>query len=167
MRSAAVVAGLVTVFASVTVPCTGGPRKSAWQVVARRFGDAGAGSAATYWVGLRNTRLSDRAFCRLGIYYETQRYSGELVSTASEEHPPVTSPHPCPDESGLLVLAGQTHFVRVSVEWPADADRSKGIRFEIVAEESCLEPKCGMHHAIQAFETSAPPSDRFRREVPR
>ena len=121
---------------------------SNWTLVVRPFGTAHRESAESFWVGLKNTSGRDRAFCMLGVRYAFDLPDGSLVDLPSVEYPPVGSPHPCADSMGTLVLAGETYFVQVKPTLPAEAVRSAGLRFSVVAEEACLAPKCLEHPGI-------------------
>jgi hypothetical protein len=155
---------LAGIAAVLILAASAGPaRPSAdWTLVVRPFGSQPREAAQSFWVGLRNASSSDRAFCGLGVRYQFELSNGDLVDKPSVEYPVVGSPHHCADSMGILVLAGETHFVQVTPRLPSDFVRTSGLRFRVVAEEACVTPNCREHPAISVEEalTSGRPTRR-------
>jgi hypothetical protein len=94
---------------------------------------------SVFWVGLKNTGNAPRAFCGLGVEYSYETADGTIWGQSTEQYPVVGSPHRCSSswEPGHLVLAGDTHFVKVRVPLPPEAVPGT-LRISIVAEETCV-----------------------------
>ncbi len=127
------------------------PASNDWQVIVRSF-QSGATNAGLYWIGLRNNAASPRAFCVLGVRFTYQLADGSLVDRPSTEYPSVGSPHQCAPTIGHLVLPGETHFVKVRVVSPRNADPRRAPSFWVVAEETCVDEQPCTHRPIQASE---------------
>jgi hypothetical protein len=109
-----------------------------WEVVVRPFEKQGHTAPRLFWVGLRNRSPEARAFCNLGVTYLFDLPNGETKFQSVDAYPSRGSPHPCTGKVGSLVLGGETHFVKVEIELPADALLGKGIRFQVTADETCV-----------------------------
>jgi hypothetical protein len=122
---------------------------SAPWTVAIRPSPRGAGEdSAFFWIGLRNDTAAARAFCRLGITYLFDVQNGDTVLESPPDYPVEGAAHPCTEDRGHLVLAGETHFVRVSVELPDEALPEPNLRFQVTAQEACVEREPCDHGAI-------------------
>lgn len=131
------------------------PLPSDWEVVVRPYQAATTESEKFYWVGLRNKALTTRAFCLLGVRYSYDLEDGSLVDQPTKEYPSVGSPHPCAAAVGHLVLPGETHFVKVRVALPKEAEPRGAVRFRITAEETCADREPCKHTPIIASEEKA------------
>ena len=110
-----------------------------WEVIVRPYQADTSEREKHYWVGLRNNAATLRAFCLLGVSYSYELEDGSLVDQPSDEYPTVFSPHPCSDAMGHLVLPGETHFVKVRVVLPKQAELRGAVRFRMSAEETCVD----------------------------
>jgi hypothetical protein len=140
------IAGLV-VMAAVAI-ASAAPPQGPWQAVVRPFGFEAGGTAESFWVGLRNTSETDRAFCGLGVRFGYSVENGNLVDQRSEEYPAIGWVGPCSEDQITLVRARETHFVKVRPRLPTDFVRSGGLRVRIVAKEACLSPNCSASSSI-------------------
>lgn len=123
------------------------PASSRWAVVSRPVAGATPDGVRLYWVGLRNNANEARAFCLLGVTYSYELLDGTAVDQPTVEYPNVGSPHSCAPTMGHLVLAGETHFVKVQVALPKDV-RRRIVKFRITAEETCAETDPCRHRPI-------------------
>jgi hypothetical protein len=114
-----------------------GGKSEGWGLVVRPCNSGGP--ERLYWIGLRNTSGEPRAFCQLGVTYMFDLRNGNTVAEPVDQYPGVRSPHPCAAGQGHLVLPGETHFVRVAVPVRKEAAVAPHVRFEVTAEETCVE----------------------------
>lgn len=131
------------------------PLSTNWEVIVRPYQVETTERERLYWVGLRNRAVTPRAFCLLGVRYTYDLEDGSLVDQPTNEYPSVGSPHPCAAAVGHLVLPGETHFVKIRVALPKEAEPRGGIHFRITAEETCADADPCRHTPIIVSEGEA------------
>jgi hypothetical protein len=125
-----------------------------WEVVVRPSQFEPRERARLYWVGLRNTSATPRAFCMLGVRYRYDLKDGTSEEQPTREYPTVGSSHPCVATMGHLVLPRETHFVMVRVVLPTEAALNQDVRFLVTAEETCVKEQSCEHQPITVMERS-------------
>lgn len=107
---------------------------SRWTLAVRPYGERlRAGSAARYWLGIRNQSQEEMGLCVRYVSYAMELDNGD--SAAGSDGP---SPHACTGSMGKhLVMPGETLFLLSDISVREDLHGRGALSFAVALAEEC------------------------------